>query len=195
MLTVPPSSKLCLLCATPTGMDIYIQVHTHRHLPSAVPWISEDCLLWKTTCMSFFVVALLRFYFLWLWQVAMKHAIPESVFGSQSLHNTLCMYYFLMIGRFSATKTGCVNLEKSGIFQRWVFIFAFGQLSRWFLRLLRISNLHGVFCLLPAFVVKKFFFLLRCCGWGWVEGRLRLKVCVLCKCVWVAVGTTDISCL
>ena len=35
---------------------MYIQVHTHRHLPSAVPWICKDCLLWKTTCMSFFVV-------------------------------------------------------------------------------------------------------------------------------------------
>ena len=26
-------------------MDLYIQVHARRHLPSAVPWISEDRLL------------------------------------------------------------------------------------------------------------------------------------------------------
>ena len=44
VLTVPPT-KACLLCATPTGMDLYIQVHARRHLPSAVPWISEDRLL------------------------------------------------------------------------------------------------------------------------------------------------------
>ena len=24
---------------------IYLQLHARRHLPSAVPWISEDCLL------------------------------------------------------------------------------------------------------------------------------------------------------
>ena len=30
---------------TPSGMDLYIQVHARRLLPSAVPWISEDCLL------------------------------------------------------------------------------------------------------------------------------------------------------
>ena len=41
MLTVPPT-KVCLLCTTPTGMDLYIQLHACRHLPSAVPWISED---------------------------------------------------------------------------------------------------------------------------------------------------------
>ncbi|XP_076440459.1 rapamycin-insensitive companion of mTOR-like isoform X2 [Babylonia areolata] len=50
-------------------------------------------------------------------EVAMNQVVPESVFGSQSLHNTLCMYYFLMIGRFSATKAGSVHLEKTGIFQ------------------------------------------------------------------------------
>ena len=44
VLTVPPT-KVCLLCATPAGMDLYIQVHARRHLPSAVPWISEDRLL------------------------------------------------------------------------------------------------------------------------------------------------------
>ena len=32
-------------CATPAGMDLYIQVHAWRLLPSAVPWISEDRLL------------------------------------------------------------------------------------------------------------------------------------------------------
>ena len=26
-------------------MDLYVQVHVRRHLPSAVPWISEDRLL------------------------------------------------------------------------------------------------------------------------------------------------------
>ena len=40
-----PQTKACLLCATPTGMDLCIQVHARRHLPSAVPWISEDRLL------------------------------------------------------------------------------------------------------------------------------------------------------
>ena len=44
MLTVPPT-KVCLLWTTPTGMDLYIQVHAQRLLLSAVPWISEDCLL------------------------------------------------------------------------------------------------------------------------------------------------------
>ena len=33
------------LCATPAGLDLYIQVHARRLLPSAVPWISEDRLL------------------------------------------------------------------------------------------------------------------------------------------------------
>ena len=53
--------KACLLCATPAGMDLYIQLHVRRHLPRAVPWISEDRLLnnnnnkkWitKTDCFS-----------------------------------------------------------------------------------------------------------------------------------------------
>ena len=44
VLTVPPT-KACLLCATPAGMDLNIQVHARRLLPSAVPWISEDRLL------------------------------------------------------------------------------------------------------------------------------------------------------
>jgi len=44
VLTVPPT-KACLLCATSAGMDLSIQVHDRRHLPSAVPWISEDRLL------------------------------------------------------------------------------------------------------------------------------------------------------
>ena len=48
MLTVPPT-KARLLCATPAGMDLYIIYtgHACRHLPSAVPWISEDRLLAK----------------------------------------------------------------------------------------------------------------------------------------------------
>ena len=41
VLTVPPT-KACLLYATPAGLDLYIQVHARRLLPSAVPWISED---------------------------------------------------------------------------------------------------------------------------------------------------------
>ena len=43
-------TKACLLCATPPGMDLYIQVHACRHLPSAVPWISEGCLfnIWQS---------------------------------------------------------------------------------------------------------------------------------------------------
>ena len=44
VLTVPPT-KACLLCATPAGTDLYIQVHARRLLPSAVPWISEARLL------------------------------------------------------------------------------------------------------------------------------------------------------
>ena len=44
VLTLPPS-KACLLCATPAGMDLFAQIHARRHLPSAVPWISEDRLL------------------------------------------------------------------------------------------------------------------------------------------------------
>ena len=44
VLTVPPT-KACLLCATPAGMDLCIQVHARRLLPSAVPWIPEDRLL------------------------------------------------------------------------------------------------------------------------------------------------------
>ena len=52
------ATKVCLLCATPAGMDRfcphcrgsnyilhYIQVHARRYIPSAVPCISEDCLL------------------------------------------------------------------------------------------------------------------------------------------------------
>ena len=45
VLTVPPT-KVRLLCATPAGLDLYIYTgHACRHLPSAVPWISEDRLL------------------------------------------------------------------------------------------------------------------------------------------------------
>ena len=44
VLTVPPT-KECLVCATPAGIDLYIQVHARRLLLSAVPWISEDRLL------------------------------------------------------------------------------------------------------------------------------------------------------
>ena len=40
-----PLQKPCLLCATPTGMDLYIQVHARWLLTSAFPWISEDRLL------------------------------------------------------------------------------------------------------------------------------------------------------
>ena len=45
VLTVPPT-KACLLCATPAGMDLYIQVHDRRLLPNAIPCISEDRLLY-----------------------------------------------------------------------------------------------------------------------------------------------------
>ena len=44
MLTVP-ATKAGLLCATPAGMDLDIQLHARRYLPSTVPWISEDRLL------------------------------------------------------------------------------------------------------------------------------------------------------
>ena len=49
MHTVPPT-KACLLSATPAGLDLCIQDHDHRHLPSAVPWISEDRLLFTVKC-------------------------------------------------------------------------------------------------------------------------------------------------
>ena len=49
VLTVPPT-KACLLCATHAGMDKYVQVHARRLLPSAVSWISEDCLLSTFSC-------------------------------------------------------------------------------------------------------------------------------------------------
>ena len=45
VLTVPPPKKACLLCATPAGLDLIYTGHDRRHLPSAVPWISEDRLL------------------------------------------------------------------------------------------------------------------------------------------------------
>ena len=50
VLTVAPT-KVCLLCATPAGMDLYIQGHAPRLLLSAVPWISEDRLFqtWQHT--------------------------------------------------------------------------------------------------------------------------------------------------
>ena len=44
VLTVP-TTKARLLCATPAGLDLYIYIYTGhacRHLPRAVPWISED---------------------------------------------------------------------------------------------------------------------------------------------------------
>ena len=41
----PPQKRAYILCATPAGMDLYIQLHARRHLPRAVPWISEDRLL------------------------------------------------------------------------------------------------------------------------------------------------------
>ena len=45
MLSVPPT-KAWLLCATPAGLDLYLYIgHACGHLPSAVPWISEDRLL------------------------------------------------------------------------------------------------------------------------------------------------------
>ena len=46
-LTVSPT-KACLLCTTPGGMDLHIQVHAQRLLASAVPWISKDHLLYYT---------------------------------------------------------------------------------------------------------------------------------------------------
>ena len=51
MLTVSPT-KAGLLCATPAGIDLYdIQAYARRHLPRAVPWISEDRGL-KTTSVT-----------------------------------------------------------------------------------------------------------------------------------------------
>ena len=56
VLTVP-RTKARLLCATPAGLDLYVQVHARRHLPSAVPWISEDRLLMISL---FFLMILLK---------------------------------------------------------------------------------------------------------------------------------------
>ncbi|KAK7099628.1 rapamycin-insensitive companion of mTOR-like [Littorina saxatilis] len=50
-------------------------------------------------------------------EVATNDVVPESVFGSQSLYNTMAMHYFVIIGHFSNTKAGVVLLEKTGIFQ------------------------------------------------------------------------------
>ena len=47
VLTVPPT-KACLLCATPAGPGPIYTGHACRHLPGAVPWISEDRLLKKS---------------------------------------------------------------------------------------------------------------------------------------------------
>ena len=55
-------TKACLLCAAPAGMDLYIQVHARRLLPSAVSWISEDHLFYTA---------------LFLKQV--KHTVPCSL--------------------------------------------------------------------------------------------------------------------
>ena len=41
----------------------------------------------------------------------------NATFGVRRLHEKMCRFYFIFIGRFSATKKGCVRLEKSGIIQ------------------------------------------------------------------------------
>ncbi|KAH9523714.1 hypothetical protein Btru_040714 [Bulinus truncatus] len=41
----------------------------------------------------------------------------NAMFGSKRLHEKMSRYYFLFIGRFSATKKGTVFLEKNGIIQ------------------------------------------------------------------------------
>ena len=65
VLIVPPT-KACLFCATPAGMNLYIQVHNRRHLPSAVPWISEDRLLLLLLLFFFFFFLFFFFFFFWL---------------------------------------------------------------------------------------------------------------------------------
>ncbi|CAL1528119.1 unnamed protein product, partial [Lymnaea stagnalis] len=41
----------------------------------------------------------------------------NAMFGAKRLHEKMCRYYFLFIGRFSSTKKGIVYLEKTGIIQ------------------------------------------------------------------------------
>uniref|UniRef100_A0A2C9LNG1 Rapamycin-insensitive companion of mTOR n=1 Tax=Biomphalaria glabrata TaxID=6526 RepID=A0A2C9LNG1_BIOGL len=41
----------------------------------------------------------------------------NAMFGSKRLQDKMCRYYFLFIGRLSATKKGTVHLEKNGIIQ------------------------------------------------------------------------------
>ena len=71
VLTVPPT-KACLLCAAPAGMDLYIQVYARRHLPSAVPWISEDRLL------SLAAVAWTAVMNAWSWSIFRRLSIVVS---------------------------------------------------------------------------------------------------------------------
>ncbi|GFN88091.1 rapamycin-insensitive companion of mtor [Plakobranchus ocellatus] len=41
----------------------------------------------------------------------------NATFGVRRLHEKMCRFYFVFIGRLSASKKGCVRLEKSGIIQ------------------------------------------------------------------------------
>ena len=69
MLTVP-LTKACLLCTTPADMDLYIQVHAWRLLPSAVPWISEDHLFWDQ---EETVLLLVYRIFVCVWWTCIEH--------------------------------------------------------------------------------------------------------------------------
>ncbi|NP_001267775.1 RPTOR independent companion of MTOR, complex 2 [Aplysia californica] len=44
----------------------------------------------------------------------------NAMFGTKKLHEKMSRYYFLFIGRFSATKRGCIYLEKCGIIQSFL---------------------------------------------------------------------------
>ncbi|KAJ8305360.1 hypothetical protein KUTeg_015905 [Tegillarca granosa] len=50
-------------------------------------------------------------------EIAMQHIVPESVLSPSNVINTCSRYYFLYLGRFSATARGDRYLEKTGIFQ------------------------------------------------------------------------------
>ncbi|XP_025081196.1 rapamycin-insensitive companion of mTOR-like [Pomacea canaliculata] len=52
-----------------------------------------------------------------LTEVSTQRAVPESVFGANSIYDTLSQYYFLFLGCFSTTRNGTVHLEKTGVFQ------------------------------------------------------------------------------
>ena len=41
----------------------------------------------------------------------------NAMFGAKRIHEKMSRYYFLFVGRFSATHRGCVFLEKCNVIQ------------------------------------------------------------------------------